>query len=352
MNLSPIFQYHPSKATTLGLGLGAIIILGILDFLTGYEVSMFVFYGIPIAVVGWLSGKKPGLLLALLAGLTWWWADRLALHPYRWGWLQGWETVVRVSFFILTGWIGASIRAHHETAKSRIRLLEYSNELEQQIVSISEDERRRIGQDLHDGLCQCLAALAYSAASLQVELQNAGCTALVPRAQDLGERLKDSIVQTRDLARGLVPVQMDNAGLASALEELALSTSRFLNTDCVFHCSSGDSISDQTIANHLYRIAQEAINNATKHGKAKRIDMHLKATDALVELIVEDNGVGIKKVARNSKGMGLKIMDYRARSLGGRLDVGICPSGGTRVYCTARQRNCSDYFNGIHAQHS
>lgn len=348
MNFVRISDWQPSQTAVFFKGLALVLILGALDFATGYEVSMFIFYGIPIVMVAWFADKKQAILLALLAGLTWWWADRLALHPYQWGWIEAWETAVRLTFFVFAAVSGASIRANHDAVKNRIQLLEHSTKLEQEIVTISEQEQRRIGQDLHDGLCQYLAALGYSAASLRADLQAAGCTTLALSAQDLAERLKESVTQTRDLARGLVPVQMDEAGLVSALEELTTSASRLLNIDCVLHCENGTLVADYAAATNLYRIAQEAINNAVKHGKANRVDLYLNSTTSTrdIDLIVEDNGVGIASDACHSTGLGLKIMRYRSRSIGGELHVGPRPAGGTAIHCAIRQETCSNNANG------
>ena len=140
------------------------------DYSTGYEVSLSILYCVPIFIVAWCTDRNSGVLMALLAALTWWWADIQAGHPYLLSWLEYWEVLVRCGFFIITA-IGASaVKQQRDASASRIALLEYSQRLEREIIGTSERERERIGQDLHDGICQYLAALSCSAASLKGDL--------------------------------------------------------------------------------------------------------------------------------------------------------------------------------------
>ena len=209
-----------------------LIPIAIFDYSTGYEVSLSLLYCIPIIVVTWCCDRNWGLLMALIASITWWWADVQAGHPYLRSWLEAWEAFVRCNFFIITA-IGASAVKHqHDATASRIALLEYSQGLEREIIGISEREQERIGQDLHDGICQTLAALSCSAASLKCDLDAHGLAAEARVADELAALLRDVVSQTRNLARGLVPVQMDEAGLASALEELAASSTKLLGIRC------------------------------------------------------------------------------------------------------------------------
>ena len=138
-------------------------------------------------------------------------------------------------------------------------------------------------------------------------------------ADELAGFLRDAVVQTRNLARGLVPVQMDEAGLASALEELTASATRLLGIRCVYESAGAPLIRDNVVAMHLYRIAQEAINNATKHGKATNVLVSLIEDGKATTLRIADDGTGISKTATGSDGMGLGLMYYRARLVGGEL---------------------------------
>src|SRR5205085_4407422 len=136
-----------------------------------------------------------------------------------------------------------------------------------------------------------------------------------------------------DLACGLVPVHMDEAGLPSALEELTASATQLLGIRCVYESDGAPLIQDNTMATHLYRIAQEAINNATKHGKATNVLVSLIEDGKATTLRIADNGSGISKTATGGDGMGMGLMHYRARLAGGELRIEEPPSGGTVISC-------------------
>lgn len=303
------------------------------DYYTGYEVSLSILYCLPIFIVAWCCDRKLGLLMALLAAITWWWADVQAGHPYLRSWLEGWEVFARCGFFIITAIGTSAVKQQQDASASRIALLEYSQQLEHEIIGISERERERIGQDLHDGICQYLAALSCSAASLKGDLETHKLAAEARVADELAGFLRDAVVQTRNLARGLVPVQMDEAGLTSALEELTASVTRMLGIRCIYESAGAPFIRDNAVAMHLYRIAQEAINNATRHGKATSVLVSLIEDGKATTLRIADDGMGISKTATESDGMGLRLMHYRARLVGGELRVEEPPSGGTVISC-------------------
>jgi len=307
--------------------------IALIDYSTGYEVTLSIFYCVPIFIVAWCCDRKMGVLMALLAGITWWWADVQAGHPYLQNWMEGWTVFVRCSFFIITAIGTAAVKQQRDASESRIALLEYSQRLEREIIGISEREQERIGQDLHDGICQILAALSCSAASLKNDLEGHHLTAEARVADELAGFLRDAVVQTRNLARGLVPVQMDEAGLASALEELTASATRLFGIRCDYESSGAPMIRDNTVSMHLYRIAQEAINNATRHGKAGNVIVSLVRDEKRMTLRIADDGAGISQTSSGNEGMGLGLMQYRARLVGGDLRIEEPSSGGTVVSC-------------------
>lgn len=319
-----------------------ILIIGFLDFNTGYEFSMSIFYTVPIFMVAWFSKKKEAILMALIAGIVWWWADVQAGHPYLNSWQEGWETFIRLGYFVFVAIGGGSLREQRDVAAARIALLEHSQRLERELIGVSEREQRRIGQDLHDGLCQYLAALGCAATSLRDDLVKLNLEAESNVANELATLLGDAVVQTRDLARGLVPVQLNQSGLASALEGLASSVSRLQGVNCTFKSNAGSISYDETAAMHFYRIAQEAINNATRHGHARNITLSLRATQNVTTLQVADDGIGISKTVSGNGGMGLSIMKYRARLSGGELTVEDATGGGTVVCCTVTPENSKE----------
>ena len=209
-------------------------------------------------------------------------------------------------------------------------------ELEREILAISEREQRRLGHDLHDDLCQQLAGIEFLSQRLASDL--AARTAVgAAQAKEIAQMVQHAMTQTRELARGLSPVRLEAGGLADALRELAAGTKKVFRCECRFRCDPPVLLPNHAVAIHLYRIAQEAVNNALKHGRARRIDISLAAKDHSVILAVNDNGVGIPRKLPRHKGMGLRIMRYRAEVIGGALRVVPHSRGGTRVVCTVAE---------------
>ncbi len=206
-------------------------------------------------------------------------------------------------------------------------------QLEKEILEISDRERQRIGQDLHDGLCQHLAGIELMSQVLEQKLA-AKSKAEAARAGEIAAHVREAISQTRLLARGLSPVTLESEGLMSALHELAANTETMFGVQCRFRCDQPVVVTDPAAATHFYRIAQEAVSNAIKHGKASRVLVEMKSAGAGVVLTVNDNGGGFPKVLPKTKGMGLRIMQYRAGMIGGSLAIETGAGGGTRVVCS------------------
>jgi PAS domain S-box-containing protein len=204
--------------------------------------------------------------------------------------------------------------------------------LEREILDAAAEEQRRIGQDLHDGLCQQLAGLAFSTEVLRRKLQERSDpqTSAVER---LAELVDQAITQARGMARGLQPVALEAGGLTAALQELAAKVSDMFQVRCRFEGGSGCRIHDNAAATHLYRIAQEAITNAVRHGRAKSIRISLGCRDGGLALAIADDGAGISQTRGDGRGMGLTAMAYRARMVGGTLDIRPGRRGGTVVSC-------------------
>ncbi len=222
-------------------------------------------------------------------------------------------------------------------ALARARDLAERRRLEREILEIRVREQRRIAHDLHDGLGQQLAGIALLGRALASKLARRGVPE-VEEAERLAELIHQTIVESKDLARGLDPVTDDEGGLGAALDDLARSSERMFGVSCEVRTDRTVSI-DREVATHLYRIAQEAISNAVRHGEAKRVVVELALGEARLVLSVEDDGNGFpaKPDAREggSRGLGLRIMEHRARTIGGSLAVDrSAPAGGVLVTCS------------------
>lgn len=203
--------------------------------------------------------------------------------------------------------------------------------LEKEVLEISTQEKQRVGRDLHDSLGQKLTGATYLARALAEELTEDNS----PRrdaAAKINEVLKDATAQARRIARGLSPIDLSEGGLSDALRRLAEETEQVFGISCVFHGDSAPVVSS-TSATHLYLIAQEAVNNAVKHGDAKEITILLEAVEGGGEFVIEDNGRGLPPGATQAGGMGLRIMRYRAGLIGGELKIERGREGGTVVHC-------------------
>ena len=204
--------------------------------------------------------------------------------------------------------------------------------LERELLEISNREQRRIGHDLHDGVCQQLVGIGYLTETLAERLLEKGADESAD-AERISHLLNNAILQTRGVARGLFPVRLEENGLVSALEELAANASQLFQITCRFSSENPPGSIDNAIALHLYYIVQEAIANAAKHGKCRNVLVSLEPARERYALTVKDDGTGFATSA-NPAGMGLRIMNYRARVIGASLEVKRhAAGGGVQVVC-------------------
>jgi len=206
------------------------------------------------------------------------------------------------------------------------------NRLEKEILEISALEQTRIGHDLHDGVCQHLAGIAYRLDTLAEELEKKG----LPEAAEterIGRLVNDATNQTRRVARGLFPVRLETEGLVSALEELAVNAAAWFKISCRFVCKDPPPEMDRGAAIHLYYIAQEAVVNAARHGQGSQVVVTLQRAQDRFLLTVQDDGRGFVSDGQGRSGMGIRIMRYRARIIDARLDLKSEPGKGTQMTC-------------------
>lgn len=219
-------------------------------------------------------------------------------------------------------------------AKLREREVEQVR-LEREVLEISESERRRIGYDLHDSLGQRLTAASMTTNAF-IGVLKADAPALAERGEEIGQQLREAIAEARSLSHGLAPVARADDGLMVALTSLAEGTSRGGAVRCLVECAEPVRVADAEVADHLYRIAQEAVNNALKHAAPSEIRISLERKDGALVLVVDDDGEGFNESSPPATGIGLRVMRYRARLIGGNLKIGSPPAGGTRICCRVK----------------
>jgi len=203
--------------------------------------------------------------------------------------------------------------------------------LEGEILEISDREQQRLAQELHDGICQHLTAVAFMARSVGLRLKNHRVIE-VKDIEKIAELVNNAATDTRNLSRALHRFDVDAAGLVEALEDLV--DREMWRTPCRLEVKPSFHLDDNTVAAHLYRIAREAVINANKHAQARQIVVKLERSEQRqMVLSVTDDGVGVQKAGNGARGLGFHIMNYRARLMGGHLKVEFPEKGGTRVAC-------------------
>lgn len=308
--------------------------MGWIDEVTGWEVSLFIFYAAPIILAVWWDGAWAGLFISAISGGVWWMAN-MDTHPYETMWGYAWALVNRMFYFGVVVYAVVAVRKKQDSDAGQIRVLEERRQLEEDIVRVSEHEQQRIGQDIHDGLCQHLAAIGCAARALAEDLQ----TRSMPEARDavmIEESIQQAVIEARNLARGIFPVHVDSEGLSAALNDLARVTSRLTGSEIRVLEDGEVLLSNPEASMHLYRIAQEAVANAVRHGKARHVVISLKAKKQSLELAIKDDGPGMTAEGRKTgPGMGLRTMSYRAQALGASLEIQSEEGQGTTVTCRA-----------------
>jgi len=209
--------------------------------------------------------------------------------------------------------------------------------LERELLEITGREQQRIGRELHDSLGQELTGVSYLAKSLAQKLIAAG-SPLGETAQTIITGIQQALREVRSAVQGLVPVEVDASGFMVALEKLCADTQSRCGIDCRIESSEPVQIDDNLVATHLYRIIQEAINNAVKHAQAGRIVVRPESRDGTLAVTVEDDGVGIANPGAQNGGMGLGIMRYRAGVINAALDVRTTDGKGTAVICLVKNK--------------
>ena len=219
-----------------------------------------------------------------------------------------------------------TLEIYHADLASEIKK---HKQLERQVLNISEQERQKIAMELHDDLCPQLIGIEVMAKILAKKLEDQ-CIDETADVNRIRQLILDTITKTRHLSKGLSPVNLSDHGFDVSLKELAEHVKQVFNIDCRLNCSTGQFIKDKSMATHIYYIAHEAVHNAARHSNAKHISIDLTYSRQKIRLKISDNGKGMDNM-EHSRGMGLKIMTYRAQRIGAALDITPNPHGGTLV---------------------
>ncbi len=316
------------RAAIVGLTFLILTLVVVVDILTGYEISCTVFYLLAIGIATWFVGGLFGIFVSLLSTAFTSFANVLTGQTYHNRFAPFWNAAIVLSFYLIVVALLRSLRTIQDTLEQRVRErtaklsaeLTERKRLEREILVISEREQRRIGLDIHDSLCQHLTGTALAEQFLLEKLTERGAPE-VPDANLVVGLIEDAIAMARGLAAGLSPIETEGEGLLTALNGLAEHFSDQFKVPCHFSFDEPILVHDPAVATHLYRIVQEGVHNAIRHGKARSVAIHLAKTGPQIALTITDNGVGLPADHLLHLGMGLRNMQYRASMFGGSITL-------------------------------
>lgn len=328
------------KPAIIALTFGIFYLVAVIDFRTGYEISCTVFYLLAIGIATWYVGAGFGVVISILSDVSTSLANVLTGEKYSNHFAPYWDAAIVLSFYLIVVWLLRSLRLIQNTLEQRVRErtailaseLAERKRLEKEILVISEREQQRIGRDIHDSLCQHLTGTALAEQFL-LEKLTARDAPEVEDADRVVGLIEDAISMARGLAAGLSPIETEGDGLLAALADLAAHFSTQFKVACRFSFGEPVLIQDSDVTTHLYRIAQEAVHNAIRHGKARNIGIHLGKAGSLVTLTIRDDGCGLPPGGPPGQGMGLRNMKYRASMIGGSLTLENAQPGAVVTCC-------------------
>ena len=306
--------------------------IGWLDYVTGFESSLLIFYLAPIAIGTWFLRIWFGIATAIFCVTATIVSDLAAglSGVAIWNCVSAFVAYL-VFIFLLRRW-HSLLREMHLRVKERTadlqRELARRQQLEKEIAEVAEAERNRVGRELHDSLGQHLTGTGLLAETIANQLEKESNT-IQPIARKVVRLIDQGIELTREIARGLYSSELDGDGLFSALESLSRSVANN-QVKCEFE-HSGKPPGSKELATQVYWVAREAVTNALKHGQPQHVWIHLQTTDDCLRLKIEDDGRGLSQSTMKD-GIGLRVMAQRAEIAGGTLRVEKVARG-TVVHC-------------------
>jgi signal transduction histidine kinase len=326
-----------SKPFVAAICIGLVAAIGFLDYITGYEISFFMVYLIPILLAVWRVNTSFAVAISALSVASVLGTNIAAGWRFSNWFVPVWNSMMVGIFYMVVVRVFILHRELEKHVRQRTAALtqemQERRRLEKELLEAGEREQRRIGHDLHDSLCQHLTGTALAGQVLGKKLEDKSLPEAAA-ANHLVELVEEGIELTRTIARGLHPVVMQAERLEDNFQELAATTGERFNVSCKFECPQPVLLQDTAAVTHLYRIAQEAITNAVRHGKARHINICLDSANDETVLTITDDGTGLPENTRNNQGMGLRIMAYRASMIGAAFNIERLPVRGTRVTCT------------------
>ena len=320
---------------------GVIVLLvcgiGFVDYHSGIEISLAILYLIPVLLAtGWfgaVAGMSTSIGCAVMRVLS----DTLIVYPVPLPLYPLWNALASLVISLFVVWLLHSLltlqRQLEGEVEERTSQLRESvadrRRLERAVLDISARERNAFGRELHDELGQHFVATALAAQVLAQSLDEAHGA---DKARAIVRWIEEGIAKTRKLARGLLLSHIAPDRLPQELEELAVGASQG-GIRCQAHFSGPSIQADPGDCAQLFRIAQEAVSNSLRHSRASLIDILLMSDDQALCVVVEDNGCGLPASREAGEGVGLRIMEHRAKLIGASFSLVSVPGEGTKVIC-------------------
>ncbi len=322
---------------TIGLVLG----IGSIDFVLGFEISLLVFYCLPVVLAVAARGWRFGVLIAFASVALWVFGDIAAGADYTSRVVPWWNAAIALGTYLIVVWLFHLVQTLLREMEARVRErtaaltteIRERERLEKTVLEITERERRRIGHDLHDGLGQHLTGTAFAGQVLCEKLHARQLPEEEADAWKIVRLIEDGIEKTRLLAKGLLLAEIRHDGLVTALQELATTTSGQFRVTCTLAHEGNCDVAEDGAATQLLRIAQEAVRNAIRHGSARQIEIRLRGNADALELTIRDHGRGLPKPEAREAGLGQRIMAHRSHIIGGKFAIAAADGGGTVVSC-------------------
>ncbi|HEX7631341.1 MAG TPA: sensor histidine kinase [Lacunisphaera sp.] len=341
MSLLDFSLSHRRRDQFTALTCVLVALIGLADFWLGTSFSLEFFYLVPVALAVVARGRGFGVAVALASVFIWVGGDLAAGAQFSSWLVPAWNGAITLATYLVLIWLlGRLLDMKHELERrveQRTRALAEEiaerERLERSILEISERERRNIGHDLHDGLGQHLTGTAITAQVLADTLAERHA-AEADHARKIVTLVTSAIGQTRTMAKGLLLADIVPEGLPAALDELCADVSTQHRVSCRFRDESAQARLPSGAANHLFRIAQEAIRNGIRHGAANQLEVRLLLQNDRLVLSIRDNGSGLLPAGQRGLGLGLRIMAHRARMIGAAFTIEGRPGAGTVVSCT------------------
>ena len=308
-----------------------VTVVGLVDYITGYEAFFFIFYLFAVVFAVWFVNVPFGILISALSVAAWISSNISAGARYSSDLVPVWNSLVMFLFYLVVVWLLTKLKGFNRELELRVQLRTESLakeirerlRLQKELLRISERERQRIGHELHDGLCQHLTGTALA-------------VKLLPETQSSGELvclLEEAIEITRKLSRSLSPIELKPGHLLENFHELAAESSAQFKIACRFECDPALPLPDADVAVHLFHIAQESVANAVRHGRAKTINICLDASEEELALTITDDGAGMVDDFDKKNGLGLHLMRQRADLIGAKFEIEKLTTQGVRVTC-------------------